>query len=82
MWSPIWSVGSIEPDGILNACTTKVRMTSARSSATPSASAYSRSCDLLPRHRARAAAAAVAAPGLEAQPWRRIIDEGAVTRHP
>ena len=46
MWSPIWSVGSIDPEGILNACTTKVRMASASSNATPSASAYSRSCDL------------------------------------
>src|SRR6266849_2510330 len=37
----------MEPDGILNACTTKLRMQSASSNASPNASAYSRRLDLL-----------------------------------
>ena len=46
MWSPIWRVGSIEPEGILNAWTTNTRMAKARSIARMIASAYSRKTDL------------------------------------
>src|SRR3990172_9437021 len=45
MWSPTRSVGIIEPDGILNACTTKVRIRSASRTAMRIASAYSRTTD-------------------------------------
>ena len=37
----------MEPEGILNACTTKVRMTKASAKATRIASAYSRNVDFL-----------------------------------
>ena len=44
-------LGSIEPVGILNACTTKVRMKSARMTAMTIDSKYSRSDRLPERHR-------------------------------
>ena len=40
-------LGSIEPVGILNACTTKVRMNRARITATTTDSRYSRATDFL-----------------------------------
>src|SRR4051812_41613528 len=46
-WSPISRLFSIEPVGILKACTTKVRMNSARMTAVTIASKYSRSADFL-----------------------------------
>src|ERR1039457_5704705 len=45
IWSPISSVGSIEPDGILYACTKNVRMKIASTSAMNIASPYSRATD-------------------------------------
>ena len=59
MWSPIWSVGSIDPEGILNACTTKVRMherEQQRDAERLRVLAQLRTCASAPR---RAAAAAV-----------------------
>jgi hypothetical protein len=44
-WSPTSRFGSIEPVGILNACTTNVRMNSARMTATTIDSKYSRTVD-------------------------------------
>jgi hypothetical protein len=44
-WSPIWRVSSMEPEGILKAWTTKVRMTRARATATRMASVHSRAAD-------------------------------------
>ena len=44
-WSPTSRFGSIEPVGILKACTTKVRMNSARITATTIDSKYSRAVD-------------------------------------
>src|SRR2546425_626156 len=46
-WSPMRRLGSIEPVGILNACTTKVRMKRARITATTTDSRYSRATDFL-----------------------------------
>jgi len=46
MWSPIESVGIIDPEGILNACTTNVRIVNASRIASANASAYSRTTDL------------------------------------
>ena len=46
-WSPINRLGSIEPVGILNAWTAKVRMNSARITATTIDSRYSRKTDFL-----------------------------------
>src|ERR1044071_1306435 len=46
MWSPISRFSSIEPLGILNACTTKVRAKMAKTMAISSASKYSRRRDL------------------------------------
>src|SRR5580704_3920930 len=48
MWSPMSSVGSIEPDGILYACTKNVRMMIASTSAMIIASPYSRATDFCP----------------------------------
>src|SRR5271156_1826420 len=48
MWSPMSSVGSIEPDGILYACTKNVRMKIASTSAMNIASPYSRATDFWP----------------------------------
>src|SRR3954467_3773001 len=45
MWSPISRFFSIEPDGILNACTIQVRAKVAKMTAMSSASRYSRSRD-------------------------------------
>src|SRR5512135_457464 len=42
MWSPTRRVFSMEPDGILNACSNRVRTIRAMINATPNASAYSR----------------------------------------
>src|SRR5512140_992327 len=47
--SPIRSVFSMEPDGIRNAWTTKVRMNNVRTIAKRNASAYSRTTDFLAR---------------------------------
>src|SRR6516162_2555831 len=47
MWSPTSRVGIIEPEGILNAWTTKVRIRRARRTATRIASMYSRTTDFL-----------------------------------
>src|SRR4029453_4215943 len=44
-WSPTSRFGSIEPVGILKACTTNVRMNSARMTATTIDSKYSRTVD-------------------------------------
>ncbi len=49
MWSPTRSVFSIEPEGILNACRRRVRTIRAMISATPNASAYSRTFPFLDR---------------------------------
>src|SRR5438477_986680 len=46
-WSPMSRLGSIEPVGILNACTTYVRMKRARITATTTDSRYSRATDFL-----------------------------------
>src|SRR5439155_16574842 len=46
-WSPMRRLGSIEPVGILNACTTYVRMKRARITATTTDSRYSRATDFL-----------------------------------
>src|SRR5262249_49388839 len=45
MWSPTSRVGIMEPDGILKAWTTKVRIRSASRTAMRMASAYSRTTD-------------------------------------
>src|SRR5512143_2653453 len=47
MWSPTRSVSSMEPDGILNACSRRVRTIRAMINATPNASAYSRTFPFL-----------------------------------
>src|SRR4029450_12251454 len=46
-WSPMRRLVSMEPVGILNACTTKVRMNRARITATTTDSRYSRGTDFL-----------------------------------
>src|SRR5437870_9813409 len=46
-WSPMRRLRSIEPVGILKACTTKVRMKRARITATTTDSRYSRATDFL-----------------------------------
>src|SRR4030067_2738614 len=47
IWSPTFRVGIIEPEGILNACTTKALIKSARSIAITIASTYSLNFDFL-----------------------------------
>ena len=42
MWSPMSSVGSMEPEGILNAWTTNVLINNARTTAITIASIFSR----------------------------------------
>src|SRR5687768_17286726 len=62
-WSPISRLFSIEPVGILNACTTNVRTKSARITATHSDSKYSRGVDFLNRAGGGGAAAVFAFTG-------------------
>ncbi len=46
MWSPTKRVGIMDPEGILNACTTKALIKRARSTAMNIASVYSLNLDL------------------------------------
>jgi hypothetical protein len=65
MRSPIWSVGSIEPDGMKNICATQVRTPTASNKATTTTATHSRT------HRPLW--------GPEARATRTVSDRGGVT---